>query len=139
VYRIIAIDFGAWFGWLALFAITQRRMCRRYPGIRSVCRLVFLVTAGVALLPGIWLLFTIPHNSPRLLLLLNHAFGIGVYLQTGLRAMFTLKWLVLGTLQCGQPGALDMKAESDLLAMLAMLPQVLRSAPGRATNEKTGG
>jgi hypothetical protein len=127
--RLLMLEFVTWFVWLGLFALLQRRLCRTFPGIRSLCRYAFLATMAVALVPGIWILAHAPHRAPHLLCLLNHYFGIGVYAQTSLRALVQLQWLALAPLRFGFAAshtASPFANERNLLAVMAALSQMLR-------------
>jgi hypothetical protein len=136
--RLLTLEFVAWFIWLGLFALLQRRLCRRYPGIRSMCRNAFLATMVVAVLPGIWILTETPHGGLHLVRLVNRYFGIGVYAQTSLRALIQLNWLALAphrfALTPPRP-ALTLTEERQLLAMMVALPKILRG--GKAEEPPT--
>ena len=114
-------EFFTWFVWLSLFALLQRKICRSYPGIRSLFRNAFIATAVLAILPAVWILVRAPHGSPNLLLLLNHYFGIGVYAQTTLRAILELRWLAIAPHSMGAA----LTEEKQLLATMAALSQAI--------------
>jgi hypothetical protein len=122
------LEFVTWFIWLGLFALLQRRFCRRYPGVRSLCRSAFLATMVVAILPAAWNLICSPPGAPHLLSRLNHYFGIGVYAQTSLQALIQLRWLAVApagfgfTLRRTSPPS----RERQLLALMTALSQPLR-------------
>jgi hypothetical protein len=123
--RLLAFEFIIWFVWLGLFALAQRRFCRKYPGMRSVCRNIFLFTSVVAVLPGIWLLYLRP-DPAHLMILLNHCFGIGVFAQTFLRAALMLKWIAWLGIHRGIAAPLGLaRNEPILLASLAVFSQSL--------------
>jgi|SRR5271157_2946491 len=127
--RILAFDFLIWFGWLGLFALAQRRFCRKYPGMRSMCRGIFLATVAVAVLPGLWLLLAKPGGSPHMMTMLNKCFGLGVYAQTSLRAALMLKWIAWTGFDRGMTLTVSpltaMRNERILLASLLMLTQAV--------------
>ncbi|SPE42104.1 membrane hypothetical protein [Candidatus Sulfopaludibacter sp. SbA3] len=130
------LEFVTWFVWLLLFALLQRRLCRQFPGIRSLCRNAFLATLAIAILPAAWILIHYPHGAPHLLRVLNHYFGIGVYLQTSLRALIQLRWLALAPLHMGlrmPHPTLTLTRERQLLALMVTSPQML--AGGRTPEE----
>ena len=54
------LEFVSWFVLLGLFAVFQRRLCRRYPGIRTACRWAFASTLAVVVVPGIWGVLSVP-------------------------------------------------------------------------------
>jgi len=114
-------EFVTWFVWLSLFALLQRRICRSFPGIRSLFRSAFLATALLAILPAIWILVRTPHGNPNMLALLNHYFGIGVYAQTALRAILELRWLAIAPQTMGAA----LTEEKRLLATMAALSQAI--------------
>jgi hypothetical protein len=121
-------EFLAWFVWLSLFALLQCKICRSFPGIRSLFRNAFIATALLAILPAVWILIRAPHGSPHLLLLLNHYFGIGVYAQTTLRALIQLRWLAIASLGIGAAvvhSAPGLTEEEHLLATMAALSQAV--------------
>jgi hypothetical protein len=81
-----AMEFLTWVAlWIAFLSL-QRRLCRRYPGLRTLCRMLFLSTVAVVLVPGAWALFHL-ERGPRLISVFNHAFGLGVFAQTSLRSL----------------------------------------------------
>ena len=121
-------EFVTWFVWLSLFGLLQCKICRSFPGIRSLFRNAFIATALLAILPAIWMLVRAPHGTPNLLALLNHYFGIGVYAQTTLRAALELRWLAIATpgmkaaFAHSMPGLTE---EEQLLATMAALSQAV--------------
>lgn len=89
----VPLEFVAWFAvWLA-FVTLQRSLCRSYPGLRTVCRLIFFGTALVAVAPAVWILAVHTGSGPRLLAACNHAFGLGMFAQTAVRALLLVRWL----------------------------------------------
>jgi hypothetical protein len=108
----------------------QRKLCRRFPGLRTVCRMIFLWTLVVALLPGVWALVFHSVHGPRLLALCNHAFGLGVFAQTTMRSLLLVHWLAwLGPQYAGAAtgaSAAPLGAEPYVLASLLALSQVIR-------------
>ncbi|HWC95856.1 MAG TPA: hypothetical protein VG456_03885 [Candidatus Sulfopaludibacter sp.] len=115
------LEFVTWFIWLGMFAILQRRFCRRYPGVRSAFRKTFGVTAFVAVTPGVWMAFHSPHRGLEILKALNHYFGLGIYAQTSLRAMIQLRWLALAPISF----PLAVQKEQRLMAFITSLPRIL--------------
>jgi len=126
----VLLEFTTWFVWLAVFAVIQMKVCRRYPGIQTMCRVVFFATLVVALLPGVWVLTLKLSAGPRLIALLNRAFGMGVFAQTFLRALFLTNWMAFSephqslafASQTSLPGG---HTERDLVVMLLALTQAL--------------
>ncbi|MDR3699514.1 MAG: hypothetical protein P4L56_07760 [Candidatus Sulfopaludibacter sp.] len=121
-------EFFTWFVWLSLFALLQYKICRSFPGIRSLFRNAFIATALLAILPATWILVRAPHGSPHLLPLLNHYFGIGVYAQTTLRAILELRWLAIAPFRLGAAiahSAPGLTEEKQLLATMAALSQAI--------------
>jgi hypothetical protein len=90
----VLLEFLAWFTWLACFAAFQKRLCARYPGIRSVCRKAYAFTMMLPILAGIWWMAN-SASGADLFAVLNRAFGAGVFAQTFLRSVVLLKWLVV--------------------------------------------
>ena len=125
----VLLEFLTWVACFFVFRFIERRLCRRYPGILSVCRLLYLSTALVAVAPAAWAL-TSGLRDARLLALVNHVFGMGVFAQTSLRSLLILKWLSWGGEQAasvaGGVPALSMRTEAELLAMLMALSSALR-------------
>jgi hypothetical protein len=132
----VPLEFVTWVACFFIFRILQRRLCRRYPGILTVCRLLYVSTALVAVAPAVWALASGLHDA-RLLALVNRAFGMGVFAQTSLRSLLILKWLPLGggpaASMAGEVPLLNLRTEAELLGMLMALNAALR--PGE---KKTG-
>ncbi len=121
-------EFFTWLVWLILFALLQCKICRSYPGIRSLFRNTFIATALLAILPAVWILFRAAPGNPHLLALLNHYFGIGVYAQTTLRAFIELRWLAIAPLSMGAApvhATPVLTGEEQLLATMAALSQAM--------------
>jgi hypothetical protein len=125
----VALEFIAWMACFAVCRFVQRRLYRRYPGIRTVCRVAYLSTAMVVLAPALWVLATGLRDA-RLLGLVNHAFGMGVFFQTSLRSLLILKWLPWGSPQAagaaGGISMLSMRTEAELLGFLMALSAAVR-------------
>jgi hypothetical protein len=125
----VAAEFIAWMVCFAVFRIVERRLYRRYPGIRTVCRMVYLATAVVVVAPALWVLATALRDV-RLLGLVNHIFGMGVFLQTSLRSLLILKWLAWGGPQvagaAGNIPMLGLRTETELLGFLMALSAAMR-------------
>jgi hypothetical protein len=105
------LEFLTWIAWWMVFLALQRRLYRRHPGLRTVCRMVFLWTLAVALVPAMWTLTFQTVRGPRLVTLFNHAFGMGVFAQTSLRSLILVRWLAW-------PGQEVPLSERELLASL---------------------
>lgn len=137
----VLVEFITWFVWLTLFAIFQMRVCRRYPGIQTMCRVLFFATMVVAILPGVWVLSLRLSVGPRLLTLLNRAFGMGVFAQTFLRALFLTNWLAFSDSHQGlsfspQTVQAGGNTERQVVALLLAFSQAMRGSkpktPGQA-------
>jgi hypothetical protein len=129
----VALEFLTWFAWWVVYMVLQRKLCRRHPGLRTVCRMIFLWTVVVALAPGVWALLSHSVHGPRLVALFNHAFGAGVFAQTSLRSLLLVRWLALPGPQsaaaaAGAPSPLV--AEHCVVASLVALSQLLRRSGG---------
>jgi hypothetical protein len=132
----VALEFITWVACFVLFRIVQREICRRYPGIRTVCRLVYAGTALVAIAPAAWVVATGLRDA-RLLGLVNHIFGMGVFAQTSLRSLLILKWLAWGDpcaagLSAEAP-LLGTRTEAELLGCLVALSAALRREQDKTT------
>jgi hypothetical protein len=125
----VALEFIAWIVCFTAFRIVQRRLYRRYPGIRTVCRVLFLATAVVAVAPALWVLTTGLRDA-RLLSLVNHFFGMGVFLQTSLRSLLLLRWLPWASPHAAAAAVdmptLGMRTEAELLGFLMALSAATR-------------
>ena len=88
-----ALEFLTWVAWWLVFLLLQRRLCRHYPGLRTLCRMLFLWTLAVALVPGTCALAFHMVRGARLVATFNHAFGLGVFAQTSLRSLVLVRWL----------------------------------------------
>jgi hypothetical protein len=121
------LEFVSWFVLLGLFAVFQRRLCRRYPGIRTACRWAFASTLAVVVAPGVWGVLSAPHDTLGILRQVSHYFGLGVYAQTSLRAMIELKWLALAPIGVGltSNSARLASRERQLVDWMAALPGLL--------------
>jgi hypothetical protein len=122
------LEFVSWFVVLGLFAVFQRRLCRRYPGIRTACRSLFAFTLAVVVVPGMWAVFRSPHDPLGILRQVSHYFGLGVYAQTSLRAMIELKWLALAPIGVGLTASNSTvlaSKERQLVDWMAALPGLL--------------
>jgi hypothetical protein len=118
------MEFLTWIAWWAVFMLLQRRLCRRYPGLRTVCRVLFLWTLVVALVPGLWTLAFRSVQGPRLLAAVNHAFGLGVFAQTSLRSLVLVRWL-------SWPGTASPVSERYVIASLVALSEVMHDLGDR--------
>jgi hypothetical protein len=125
---LVPQEFLTWFVCWLLFMALQRKLCRSFPGLRTVCRMIFLWTLVVALLPGVWALVFHSVHGPRLLALCNHAFGLGVMAQTAVRSLLLVRWLAwLGPHHAAPP--MPPGAEHYVMATLLALTQVMHG-PG---------
>src|ERR1039458_5477125 len=77
-----------WLIWFAAFVALEKSLCRRYPGIRTLCRMLFLGTVAIAIVPGVWTLAATRFHGPFLLAAVTHAFSLGVLAQTSVRMLF---------------------------------------------------
>jgi hypothetical protein len=127
----VLCEFLAWFAcWLVSMSL-QRRLCRRYPGLRTLCRMFFLWTLVVALLPGVWVLAFRTAHGPQALALFNHAFGLGVFAQTSVRSLLLVRWLAWPGVHYAAAGAAaPLGAERYVLASLLALSGVMRAPAG---------
>jgi hypothetical protein len=127
----VPLEFLSWFLWLGAFAALQNRLCRRYPGIRSVCRAIFLLTAVVAVAPAAWILFTGLRNF-HLIAAVNHVFGMGVYAQTFLRAALLFQWLAWpgghSVFPAPEQAPPSFESEAQLVAVMVALTGQIVSA-----------
>jgi hypothetical protein len=91
----VVSEFLAWSMCLGIFMALQESLCRRFPGIRTLCRDLYLSTAAIAIASGLWALAANAraYSPQQLLAIVNHAFGVGVFVQTSLRALFLVRWL----------------------------------------------
>ena len=115
----VPLEFLTWVAWFILFRLLQRRLCRQHPGLRTVCRMIFLWTLVIAVVPGAWTLVFATVHGPRLLAAINHAFGLGVLAQTSLRSLLLRQWL-------GWPGVRCVTPERFAVASLLAMTEVLR-------------
>jgi hypothetical protein len=114
-----SVEFLKWIAWWMVFLLLQRRICRRHPGLRTVCRMLFLWTLAVAVAPGVWTLAFYSVNGPRVVSLVNHAFGLGVLAQTVLRSLMLVRWLA-------RPWPQAPVSERYVVAALVALSGVMR-------------
>ena len=92
----VLLEFLTWFAWLICFGTIQSRICEQYPEIRGLCRKAYVCTMVIPVAASVFLM-TRADSGGDLFAVLNHAFGAGVFVQTLLRAVVVLKWLVLST------------------------------------------
>ncbi|MGD0869417.1 MAG: hypothetical protein ABSB88_07700 [Bryobacteraceae bacterium] len=129
----VVIEFLTWLVWFIAFAALEKSLCLRYPGIRSLCRMLFLGTAAIAIVPGVWTLAATRFHGPLLLAAVTHAFTLGVLAQTAVRSLLLVRWLawsgprvalamVASTPQLGAAG------ERNVLMSLLAIKQVLQLA-----------
>ena len=129
----VVIEFLTWLVWFIAFMALEKSLCRRYPGIRTLCRMLFMATAAIAIVPGLWTLAAARIRGPVLLAAVTHAFGLGVLAQTAVRALLLVRWLAWS----GHRFALAMVAstpplgaagERNILMSLLAITQVLQVA-----------
>jgi hypothetical protein len=89
----VVIEFLTWLVWFIAFVALEKSLCRRYPGIRTLCRMLFLATVAIAIVPAVWTLAAARLHGPFLLAAVNHSFGLGVLAQTALRSLLLVRWL----------------------------------------------
>jgi hypothetical protein len=89
----VVIEFLTWLVWFTAFVALQKSLCRRYPGIRTLCRMLFLGTVAIAIVPAVWTLAAAPFHGPFLLAAVTHAFSLGVLAQTAVRSLLLVRWL----------------------------------------------
>ena len=129
----VVIEFLTWLVWFTAFVALEKSLCRRYPGIRTLCRMLFLGTVAIAIVPGVWTLAAGRFHGPLLLPAVTHAFGLGVLAQTSVRSLLLVRWLAgsaprfalalaAGTPQLGAAG------ERNVLMSLLAITQVLQLA-----------
>jgi hypothetical protein len=137
VPALIVLRFIAWFAWLALFALLQRRLCLQYPGIRTVCQILYLGTAIAVILPALWVFRSEWSNATQLVASLNKAFGMGVYIQTFLRSIFLVKLLYCvggrDPFLANQTPFDAIQTERNLIALLVLLAQTVTSSASTLT------
>jgi hypothetical protein len=95
--------------------------------------MLFLGTAAIAIVPGVWTLAATRFHGPLLLAAVTHAFTLGVLAQTAVRSLLLVRWLawsgprvalamVASTPQLGAAG------ERNVLMSLLAIKQVLQLA-----------
>ena len=89
----VVIEFLTWLVWFTAFVALEKSLCRRYPGIRPLCRMLFLGTLAIAIIPGVWTLAAARFHGPFLLAAVTHAFSLGVLAQTAVRSLLLVRWL----------------------------------------------
>jgi len=139
---LVLKDFLTWLICITAFVALERKLCRRYPGIHTLCRMLFLGTVGIAVIPGVWTLAAARVQDPLLLAAVTHAFGVGVLAQTSIRSLLLVRWLTWPGSQFGlavpsapQIGALG---ERNLLFSLLALTQVLNLGARRYVGGNEG-
>jgi hypothetical protein len=127
----VVIEFLTWLVWFTAFVALEKSLCRRYPGIRTLCRMLFLGTVAIAIVPAVWTLASGRFHGPLLVAAVTHAFSLGVLAQTSVRSLLLVRWLagsaprftlamVASTPQFGASG------ERNILTSLLAITQVLR-------------
>jgi hypothetical protein len=123
--NIVLSDFLAWSLCFGAFVALQESFCRRFPGLRTLCRELFVATSIIALAFGLWALTGHRGGGPiRLLASVNHAFAVGVFAQTSIRSLFLVRWLFkmapAFALVCSVP------SERHAVASLTAINQLMR-------------
>jgi hypothetical protein len=130
---MVVIDFLIWLVWFMAFVALEKRLCRRYPGIRTLCRMLFLATVAIAIVPGVWTLTAAHLHGPLLLAAVTHSFTLGVLAQTAVRALLLVRWLawsgprIMLALAASTP-QLGAEGERNVLMSLLAITQVLQLA-----------
>ena len=117
----VLLEFLTWFAWLLCFCTIQGKICERYPGIRGVCKKAYWITMALPIAASVFLMLHSDSGSD-MFAVLNHAFGAGVFVQTFLRAVVVMKWLMLAGLPhqaagLSAPEWQGLVAKGDVLAM----------------------
>jgi hypothetical protein len=137
----VVIDFLTWLVCLTAFVALEKRLCRRFPGIRTVCRMLFAATVVIAIGPGVWTLAVARLRGSLLLAAVSHAFGLGVLAQTSVRSLLLVRWLAGSgprpalALVTSAPQLGD-ASERNVMASLAAITQVLHE-PGPKPHDRT--
>ena len=145
----VVIEFLTWLVWFMAFVALEKSLCRRYPGIRTLCRMLFLGTVAIAIVPGVWTLAAARFRGPLLLAAVNHAFTLGVLAQTSVRSLLLVHWLPwsgprIALAMAASTPQLGAAGERNALPSLLAATQVLRLArkeplaPGLIGAQKTG-
>jgi hypothetical protein len=129
----VVIEFLTWLVWFAAFVALEKSLCRRYPGIRTLCRMLFLGTVAIAIVPGVWTLAATRFHGPFLLAAVTHAFSLGVLAQTSVRSLLLVRWLGgsaprFALAMATSTPQLATSGERDVLTSLLAITQVLRVA-----------
>jgi len=123
----VVSEFLAWSLCLGVFMALQESLCRSFPGIRTLCRGLYLATAAIAVASGLWALLAADRGvGPRqLLAAVNHAFAAGIFVQTAIRSLFLVRWLAqmapAYAAACGVPS--ERHAMESLLAINGLMRQ----------------
>jgi len=121
--RQVAIIALASLAWVLSFGVFILRICQRFPGIRTLCRYIFLGELAVAFALGIAGSLVIGLLSQAVVLtLLKVAFGIGILIHATMWGMF-LHWL-----RSRDRFPLKLPTEGELLELLSALREVPRAA-----------
>jgi hypothetical protein len=129
----VVIEFLTWLVWFMAFVALEKSLCRRYPGIRTLCRMLFLGTVAIAIVPGVWTLAAARFHGPLLLAAVTHAFTLGVLAQTSVRSLLLVRWLAwsgprVALAVAASTPQLGADAERNLLMSLLAITQVLQLA-----------
>src|SRR5208282_5999908 len=112
----------------AAFVALEKALCRRFPGIRTICRMLFLATVAIAIVPAVWTLGAARVHGPGLLAAVNHAFSLGILAQTSLRSLLLVRWLASSGPRCAMAVAtstpqLSAAGERDVLTSMLAITQ----------------
>lgn len=129
----VVIEFLTWLVWFMVFVALEKSLCRRHPGIRTLCRMLFLATVAIAIVPAVWTLAAARYHGPLLLAAVNHAFGLGVLAQTSVRSLLLVRWLAWSGPRFALAAAastpqLGATGERHVLTSMLAITQVLRLA-----------
>ena len=127
------MEFLTWLVWFMAFVALEKRLCRRYPGIRTLCRMLFLGTVAIAVVPCVWTLVAARFQGPLLLAAVTHAFTLGVLAQTAVRSLLLVRWLAwsgprFALAIAGSTPPLGAAGERNALMSLLAVTEVLHLA-----------
>jgi hypothetical protein len=127
----VVIEFITWLVCFMAFVALEKGLCRRYPGIRTLCRMLFLGTVAIAIVPAVWTLAAARFRGPLLMASVTHAFSLGVLAQTALRSLLLVRWLAwsgprIAMAMAASTPQLGAAGERNILTSLLAITQVLR-------------
>ncbi|MGA2196085.1 MAG: hypothetical protein ABSH40_12525 [Bryobacteraceae bacterium] len=128
---LVVIEFLTWLVWFMAFVALEKSLCRRYPGIRTLCRMLFVGTVAIAIVPSVWTLAAARVHGPLLLAAVTHAFTRGALAQTSVRSLLLVRWLAwpgprIALAMAGSTPQLGAHGERTVLTSLLAITQVLR-------------